>query len=473
MALVKAHGLPFDEPDDLAVAVASNDIAAVGRLLRQRDVNTVSFTRKCLPELLVRRSLVCSLLDVAVGSGSVEMVKYLLEFHGANPTRETLEQSIATGNLELFRMMRERLPETELRHRIDLMEVAAEFHGEEVLAWLLRNASQTALSVREREFLVAFALEGKLADSLLAALDDGQRPWWYGARELALKWRASAELEFVSAPEGFSSDCGWWRSANGGVFALSPLGSAGQGVWALPESVGRKDVMYAALPAGVMAIMDRTFRGCSHLTRLDTPTTVTAIGGWALSGCSRLARLNIPSGVKEIGSAALKGCSSLTHLEIPSNVTRIENSAFWGCSGLIQVKIPLSVTTIEWSAFRDCVGLARVEIPSGVTTIEGSAFLGCSGLTQLDIAGSVTTISDSAFSGCSGLRQLRMPSRFRRLGESVVFLGVTKLERLTLLGARLSPAVVASLKGCLSPAARLIGPALVGQKFDRFTIAAA
>jgi hypothetical protein len=72
-SLRKARGLPVDETlDDLAVAVALNDIATVGRLLGPRDVNTM-FRGKCLPESLVRRPLKCSLLDVAVGSGSIEM----------------------------------------------------------------------------------------------------------------------------------------------------------------------------------------------------------------------------------------------------------------------------------------------------------------------------------------------------------------------------------------------------------------
>jgi hypothetical protein len=59
-----------------------------------------------LPGSLARRSLKCSLLDVAVGSGSVEVVKCLREVHGAKPSRETLRIAISTGNLELLKVMR-------------------------------------------------------------------------------------------------------------------------------------------------------------------------------------------------------------------------------------------------------------------------------------------------------------------------------------------------------------------------------
>jgi hypothetical protein len=133
--------LVHDGLNDLAVAAASNDLATVGRLLGSRDVNTVYFDGRELPGSLVRRPLECSLLDVAVGAGSVETTKYLFEFHGAKATRETLKQPISTGNLELFRMVRERLPEGELGDRVELMEVAAEFRQEEVLTWLLRDAT--------------------------------------------------------------------------------------------------------------------------------------------------------------------------------------------------------------------------------------------------------------------------------------------------------------------------------------------
>jgi hypothetical protein len=74
--LRKATGLRVaGTPDDLAVAVASNDIASAGRLLGPRDVNTVYFDEKELPESLIRGPSKCSLLDVAVGSGSVEVTK--------------------------------------------------------------------------------------------------------------------------------------------------------------------------------------------------------------------------------------------------------------------------------------------------------------------------------------------------------------------------------------------------------------
>jgi hypothetical protein len=346
-AVRTASSVPATEtPDELAVAAASNDLATVGRLLGPRDVNAISFRGKDLPESVVCRPRECSLLDAAVGSGSVEMTKYLLEFHRARPTRETLRQSISNGNLELFKMMRERLPEEELRDRLDLMEVAAEFHQHGGLVWLLRGAT-----VFERELLVVFALEHKLADMLLLVCEDGYRCWWYGIRAASPKWRASAEFEFVPAPEGLSADGGWLRSKNEEELVLSPLGCGDGGVWTVPDVVDRKSLKYVALPMGV-----------------------TTIGQLAFGGCPCLALVWIPSSVKAIGVSAFSYCSGLTRLEIPSSVTMIGESAFWRCVGLMQLSIPSSVTTIGESAFRDCSGLTRLRIQANVTTIESPLF---------------------------------------------------------------------------------------------------
>jgi hypothetical protein len=79
---------------------------------------------------------------------------------------------------------------------------------------------------------------------------------------------------------------------------------------------------------------------------------------------------------------------------------------------------------------------------------------------------------DRAFFKCTGLKELKIPASISNLTGSDVFHGVKNVDRLTLLGSTLSPEVVAKIKGCLTPTAKVVGPALAGQKFDRFTITA-
>ena len=131
----------------------------------------------------------------------------------------------------------------------------------------------------------------------------------------------------------------------------------------------------------------------------------------------------------ELGNSVFKGCSVLTSVTIPSSVTSIGLYAFEGCSGLTSLIIPSSVTSIERSAFKDCSGLTSLIIPSSVTEIGGAAFKGCSSLTSLTIPSSVTSIGESVFEDCSGLTSITIPSRVTEIGGAA-FKGCSSLINL-------------------------------------------
>ena len=188
------------------------------------------------------------------------------------------------------------------------------------------------------------------------------------------------------------------------------------------------------------------FKGCSVLTSVTIPSSVTSIGGSAFEGCSGLTSLIIPSSVTSIGGSAFEGCSGLTSLTIPSSVTSIGGSAFKGCSGLTSLTIPSSVTEIGGAAFKGCSGLTSLIIPSSVTSIGGSAFEGCSGLTSLTIPSSVTSIGGSAFKGCSGLTSLIIPSSVTSIG-SYVFENCSGLTSIT-IPSSVTEIGGAAFKGC-------------------------
>ena len=190
------------------------------------------------------------------------------------------------------------------------------------------------------------------------------------------------------------------------------------------------------------------FKGCSVLTSVTIPSSVTVIGWNAFEGCSGLTSLIIPSSVTSIDPSAFKGCSGLTSLTIPSSVTSIGRSAFSGCSGLTSLVIPSSVTSIGESVFEDCSGLTNLTIPSSVTSIGESAFKGCSGLTSLIIPSSVTSIGRSAFSGCSGLTSLIIPSGVTSIG-SYVFENCSGLTSIT-IPSSVTEIGGAAFKGCSS-----------------------
>ena len=170
------------------------------------------------------------------------------------------------------------------------------------------------------------------------------------------------------------------------------------------------------IPNGVTSIGNSAFYGCNGLTSITIPFVGENTEGNGatyfgyLFGASFYGSNSsyVPKSLKEvtitggtsISDDAFYGCSGLTSVTIPDSVTSIGSSAFNGCGGLMSIIIPDSVTSIGDSAFYGCSGLTSITIPDSVTSIGNSVFYGCSGLTSIIIPDSVTSIGNYAFDDC-------------------------------------------------------------------------
>ena len=167
------------------------------------------------------------------------------------------------------------------------------------------------------------------------------------------------------------------------------------------------------------------FMGCTSLTSIEIPDSVTSIGFVTFGLCASLISITIPVSVTSIDSGAFVGCSSLT---ITSN-----NTKYVTCSnghGLIDTStktliwsneniIPNdgSVNSIDSYALSYCPSLTNITIPDSITSIGGWVFEGCTSLTSINISDSVTEIGDYAFSGCSSLTSVKIPLGVTTIGK--------------------------------------------------------
>lgn len=131
------------------------------------------------------------------------------------------------------------------------------------------------------------------------------------------------------------------------------------------------------------------------------PSTVTTLGTYAFSGCTGLTTIEIPSSVTAINAQAFSN-SGLTAITLPTSLTSLAGAVFAGCPNIKSIEIPSQVTIINSYTFNGCTALETVVLGDGVTSIEDNAFNGCVNLKEINIPANVTTINKTAFTGCTG-----------------------------------------------------------------------
>ncbi|MDB4503920.1 leucine-rich repeat protein, partial [Akkermansiaceae bacterium] len=159
--------------------------------------------------------------------------------------------------------------------------------------------------------------------------------------------------------------------------------------------------------------------GCTSLTSITIPDSVTSIGASAFAACTGLTSITIGNSVTSIGDYAFNGCTSLTSITIPDSVTSIGTAAFGGCTGLTSITIGNSVTSIGAGAFNGCTSLTSITIPDSVTSIGASAFAACTSLTEIIFQGAAPTVGSGVFTGvAAGANALVVNESLSSFGEN-------------------------------------------------------
>ena len=143
---------------------------------------------------------------------------------------------------------------------------------------------------------------------------------------------------------------------------------------------------YNAFSIGDTYIGEGTFEGCTNLTSIVIPDSVTSIGEGAFYECTSLSSVTIGNRVTSIGESAFEDCTRLISVTIPDSVTEIGKWAFCGCVNLKSVPLGENVTSIGEDAFYNCTSLTSIVIPDSVTYIGYGAFYGCNSLPQITVS---------------------------------------------------------------------------------------
>ena len=243
----------------------------------------------------------------------------------------------------------------------------------------------------------------------------------------------------------------------------------------LVEKLGlnKVKVITSDMIEGYTSIGKWAFSGCTLLTSITLPNSITEIGHGAFTDCSSLTSITLPNSVTSIGAWAFNGCSSLTSITLPNSVTSIGSDAFFCCTSITSINIPNSVTSVGVGAFynvsnivysgtvkgspwgaRSVNGYADgylvyadetkttllacstaatgdITIPNSVTIIGDGAFDDCSSLTHITIPNSIKSIGKYAFQDCTSLTSIKLPNTVTSIGYSA-FDGCSSITSITI-----------------------------------------
>ena len=117
------------------------------------------------------------------------------------------------------------------------------------------------------------------------------------------------------------------------------------------------------------------FGGCSDLTKIAIPKSITSIGGNAFYNCNNLEAVYITD---------LEAWCNISFSNDDSNPLVYADNLYLNDEIVTELIIPDGVTSIGSFAFYDCVNLTSITIPESVTNIGDYAFYGCTALTEIN-----------------------------------------------------------------------------------------
>ena len=137
-----------------------------------------------------------------------------------------------------------------------------------------------------------------------------------------------------------------------------------EGKVVVPANIKHNGKIYKVNSVGLLA-----FSGCTTLTAVELPSTITKINGWAFDGCTSLQSVVLREGIESIGSYAFSNNKALKSIELPNSVTSVGTYAFQDCDALESVTIGEGLKNLDINLFLNSNSIKSVVLRSAVPPV--------------------------------------------------------------------------------------------------------
>ena len=245
----------------------------------------------------------------------------------------------------------------------------------------------------------------------------------------------------TSSSTSVSNSSSSYVFAGTGLTSISiPATVKGLGAYAFQNCGALTSVVFEGADDGTCSLLtigDYAFDGCTELTGVTIPASVTTLGKYAFRGCVKFTAMTVPETVTKLGGGNLfENCTELTTVAWNTSYN-IPDNAFKGCSKLETITINPEVQKIGKCVFQSCEALKAIELPESLTALGGtssvsvttdaSVFAGCTSLKSVVIPEAVTVIAKNTFNGCTALETVTVSSDQIDIGPDA-FAGCTALK---------------------------------------------
>ncbi|MBQ9356845.1 MAG: leucine-rich repeat domain-containing protein [Prevotella sp.] len=189
------------------------------------------------------------------------------------------------------------------------------------------------------------------------------------------------------------------------------------------------------LASGITSIPEGWFMNHTALKEVQfaSDTHMTELPKNLFKGCTGLTKVTLPYTVTTIGQNAFSGCTSITsiNLDVATWLRTIPSQCFYGCSAMTAFSVPDFVTTVGSKAFGNMTALAEVSLGKGLTaaTLATDAFDGSNNITKLTL-----DCNDIVSQSYQGTANLLVKYGFNKVetlcfGPNIKKIGDTAFER--------------------------------------------